>query len=66
MGKIDTITKDYMRNPEFFADAFNKFLYNGKHVIDPESLTEIDSTEIALPYGEGRAAIPEQKIPGCT
>lgn len=61
MGKTDTITKDYMRNPEVFADAFNKFLYNGRQVINPENLTEIDSTEIALPYGENRAAVPEQK-----
>lgn len=61
MGKIDTITKDYMRNPAVFADAFNKFLYHGKQVIDPKNLTELDSTEIAVPYGEDGAAVPEQK-----
>ena len=50
-----------MRNPMIFADAFNKFLYNGRQVINPESLTELDTTEIALPYGEGDAAVSEQK-----
>ena len=61
MRKKDTITKDYMRNPMIFADAFNKFLYNGRQVINPKNLTELDTTEIALPYGEGAAAVPEQK-----
>lgn len=61
LSKIDTVTKEYMRNPEVFADAFNKFIYNGRQVINPESLTELDTTEIALPYGEGGAAVPEQK-----
>lgn len=61
MGKTDTITKEYMRNPVIFADAFNKFLYHGKQVINPDDLTELDTTEIILPYGEGGAAVPEQK-----
>ena len=26
IGKKDTITKEYMRNPIVFADAFNKYL----------------------------------------
>ncbi len=61
MGKEDTVTKEYIRNPEIFADAFNKFLYNGRQVIKPESLTELDTTEIVLPYGESGAAVPGQK-----
>lgn len=61
LGKIDTITKEYMKDPVIFADAFNKFLYHGKQVIRPESLTEMDSTEIIVPYGEGSAGVPEQK-----
>ncbi len=61
MGKENTVTKEYIRNPEIFADAFNKFLYNGRQVIKPESLAELDTTEIALPYGESGAAVPGQK-----
>ena len=40
---------------------FNKFLYHGKQVIRPESLTEMDTTEIAVPYGDGKAGLPTQK-----
>ena len=58
MGKIDTITKEYMKDPAIFADAFNKFLYHGRQVINPEKLTELDTTEIVLPYGEGGVAVP--------
>ena len=61
LGKIDTITKEYMRDPVIFADVFNKFLYHGKQVINPDNLTEMDSTEIVVPYGKGDVGVPEQK-----
>ena len=61
LGKIDTITKEYMQDPVIFADVFNKFLYHGKQVIRPESLIEMDSAEVVVPYGEGKAGVPEQK-----
>ncbi len=61
LGKIDTITKEYMKDPVIFADMFNKFLYHGRQVIRPESLIEMDSTEIVVPYGEGKAGVPAQK-----
>lgn len=61
MGKKDTVTKEYIRNPEIFADVFNKFLYNGRQIINPASLTELDITEITLPYGESGASVPEQR-----
>ena len=51
MGKIDTITKDYMRNSSVFAGAFNYFIYGGEQVIQPESLRELDTEEIAVPFG---------------
>ena len=61
MGKIDTITKKYMENPIVFADAFNQFLYHGDQKIDPARLTELDTTEIVIPYGASGAGVPEQK-----
>lgn len=61
MGKIDTVTKEYMENPVVFADAFNQFLYHGNQKIDPAQLTELDTTEIAIPYGGSGAGVPEQK-----
>ena len=50
MGKIDTASKRYFGKPVNFADAFNFLLYEGKRVIDPARLRELDSTEVALPY----------------
>ena len=61
MGKIDTITREYVGNPIVFADAFNQFLYHGDQKIDPTQLTELDTTEIVIPYGGGGAGVPEQK-----
>lgn len=51
MGKADIVTKAYMRKSNIFADAFNYLIYDGKKVVDPEKLTEVDSTEIAIPFG---------------
>ena len=51
MGKVDVFTKEYMSNNVVFADAFNYFLYDGKQVVRPEKLRELDITEIAIPYG---------------
>lgn len=33
MGQKDTVTKDYIRNAEVFADAFNYLLYEGEKII---------------------------------
>ena len=51
MGKVDTVTKAYMRKNNIFADAFNYLIYDGKPVVAPEQLRELDTTEIALPFG---------------
>ena len=61
VGKIDTVTKEYMKNPIVFADAFNQFLYHGDQKINPVQLTELDTTEIVIPYGANGVSVPEQK-----
>lgn len=61
MGKPDTITKEYMRRPDVFADVFNQFLYHGRQVILPERLIELDTTEIVVPYGADNVSVPEQR-----
>ncbi|MDE5823185.1 MAG: Rpn family recombination-promoting nuclease/putative transposase, partial [Lachnospiraceae bacterium] len=61
MGKIDTLTKEYMKRPSVFADVFNQFLYHGHQIIKPDSLVEIDTTEIAVPYGADHGSVPEQR-----
>lgn len=52
MGAADTVTKAYMRENSVFADAFNYIIYDGRKVIDPDNLQELDTTEIALPFGD--------------
>jgi len=54
-------TKEYMRQPVVFADVFNQFLYHGRQIIVPDRLTELDTTEIAIPYGTDHAFVPEQR-----
>ena len=36
MGNIDAESKKYMSDSARFADAFNYFIYDGKHVVDPK------------------------------
>ncbi len=61
MSDKDTITKDYMRDKDIFADAFNFLLYGGRQVIKPEQLRPLDTTSIVLPYGEDGQLVPIQK-----
>jgi len=58
----DTLTKAYMGNPVIFADAFNFFLYDGRQVIQPENLREMDTASMALPYGEDGIEVPVQRF----
>ena len=60
MGTADIVTKEYMRGNAVFADAFNYLIYNGKKVIDPANLKEIDPTEIALPFDDEAKAGKEK------
>ena len=44
----DIIEKDYWRNNAQFADLFNAVLFNGKPVIQADSLEEIDTEESSV------------------
>ena len=55
MGKKDIITKEYIDDPEVFADVFNYLLHGGKKVIEPENLHPLDTTLFATPYGTAGA-----------
>ena len=62
MGLKDTVTAKYMGQNEIFADVFNYFIYNGEQVIDPDSLEELDTLEVDVPYGgEDGAQQPVQR-----
>ena len=60
VGDIDTEGKKYLSDNEIFADAFNYLVYGGKQVIKADELREIDTTELAMPYGND-ARVPVQK-----
>ena len=60
MGVLDTEGKKYLSDNEIFADAFNYLVYDGKQVIKAAELREIDTTELAVPYGNNAKA-PVQK-----
>ena len=46
MGRRDKLTKNYMRNPEKFADFFNGFIDDGQEVINWKDLQEVDPTSL--------------------
>lgn len=49
MGKLDVKMKEFWRDNRRFADLFNSVVFQGKEVISPEELTEMDtdtSTEV--------------------
>ena len=60
MGALDTEGKVYLSNNRIFADAFNYLMYDGEEVIKAENLKELDTTQIAIPYGNN-ARVPVQK-----
>lgn len=53
MGQADIVTKEYMREPHVFADAFIFLLYDGRQVIKPSELKELDTTEMMYIFGGG-------------
>ena len=53
MGQADIVTKEYMREPHVFADAFNFLLYDGRQVIKPSELKELDTAEMMYIFGGG-------------
>ena len=45
--KPDTVLKNYWNNKEQFADLFNAVLFEGRQMIKPEELEDVD-TESSL------------------
>lgn len=43
IDKPDTAMKTFLRNNERFADLFNAVDFNGRQVINPDELTEMDT-----------------------
>ena len=61
LGAKDSITHEYMKQPERFADLFNGFCFGGEEKLHPDELKDMDTASIVLPYGEDGAPLPKQK-----
>ena len=61
MGRKDIITKEYMGDTEVFADVFNHMIYQGRKIINPKNLKELDTAKMIIPYGADGAEVPYQK-----
>ena len=48
MGVQDIVTKDYMKNEQRFADAFNYYLFQGNQIVQAEKLKEADPVEFGI------------------
>ena len=46
--KPDTVLKNYWSDNEQFADLFNAVLFEGKQVIKPEELEDVDTEECSV------------------
>ena len=46
--KPDTVLKNYWNNKEQFADLFNAALFQGRPVIRPEELEDLDTEESSI------------------
>lgn len=48
MGTENAVTKEYLKNPERFAEVFNNEVFEGRQVIQPQKLRELDPEELAV------------------
>ena len=62
MGDKDAITKKYLQDADTFADVFNFHLYGGEQVIRPGQLRPLDTSLVALPYGDDGTPMPKQRF----
>ena len=62
MGVPDTVTYEYMKRNEVFADAFNFLLYNGEKIIDHSELKELDAKTIAYIFNESKGKKADRAI----
>ena len=61
MKNKDAVTKSYMKDNVRFADIMNYCLYDGRKVIRPENLRELDTAMTALPHAKSARSYPVQK-----
>ncbi len=62
MASADIVTKQFLKDKEVFADAFNFYLYGGERVLQPDRLHNVDTAEAVVPYGEDKTGIKTQPV----
>lgn len=60
MGQIDDATMAYVRRNVIFADIMNQFIYQGRQVLRPEQLRELDTTALAR-AARGRGSLQKHR-----
>lgn len=48
MAKTDELMKNLFKHKEIFADLFNATIFDGRQLIKPEKLTEINTENIHI------------------
>ena len=61
MARLDYWAKKVFNDPCVFADLFNSFLFNGKPVVLPETLTPQDPSEVFHPADNRRHFIRKER-----
>ena len=61
MPDIDSLSKELFRDSHVFADAINGHFFHGEQVVKPESLSDMDPTEVVLPGTAGTDATQEYR-----
>ena len=61
MPTIDSLSKELFSDSHVFADAINGHFFHGEQIVRPESLSDMDPTEIILPEATGTDAPQEYR-----
>ena len=61
MSTIDSLSKELFRDSHVFADVINGHFFHGEQVVRPESLSDMDPTEIVLPDTTGKDKTQEYR-----
>lgn len=60
MGKEDVYESDYLENPEIFADLVNGALYQGRHIVKAEDLSEQDGELRSIANGSIKKTVRDK------
>lgn len=52
MGKPDTATREFINDTEVFADVFNYYAFDGRKVVEPQNLEELDTSALLTVFGK--------------